>query len=80
MLAQGADSVIGTLWPVSDAATATFMTKFYSQLAENGGDAAAALDGAQAEFRTSRRYRAPRHWAGFVLLVAGQSYRSVFAP
>jgi CHAT domain-containing protein len=80
LLAQGADSVIGTLWPVSDAATATFMTEFYSRLADNGGDAAAALDGAQAAFRSSRRHRAPRYWAGFVLLVAGQSYRSVFAP
>lgn len=80
VLAQGADSVIGTLWPVSDAATAAFMSEFYRRLAENGGDASDALHGAQAHFRASHRYRAPRYWAGFVMLVAGQSYRSVLAP
>lgn len=78
LLAQGADSVIGTVWPISDSATAAFMAEFYASLGANGGDAAKALESAQASFRASSRYRAPRYWAGFVLLVAGQSYQTVF--
>jgi CHAT domain-containing protein len=49
--ALGAAGVLGTLWPVSDAATALLMAKFYDLHLEAGLDPPAALSGAQAWLR-----------------------------
>jgi CHAT domain-containing protein len=43
--------VLGSLWPVSDAATALLMAKFYDLYFESGLDPPAALSGAQAWLR-----------------------------
>jgi CHAT domain-containing protein/tetratricopeptide (TPR) repeat protein len=49
--ALGAAGVLGTLWPVSDAATALLMAKFYDLHLGAGLDPPAALSGAQAWLR-----------------------------
>ena len=46
--ALGAAGVLGTLWPVSDAATALLMAKFYDLHLEAGLDPPTALNQAQA--------------------------------
>jgi tetratricopeptide (TPR) repeat protein len=51
--ALGAAGVLGTLWPVSDAATALLMAKFYDLHLEAGLDPPAALSGAQAWLRAA---------------------------
>ncbi len=47
----GAAGVLGTLWPVSDAATALLMAKFYDLHLEGGLDPPAALNRAQTWLR-----------------------------
>lgn len=53
--ALGAAGVLGTLWPVSDAATALLMAKFYDLHLGAGLDPPAALNGAQAWLRDATR-------------------------
>jgi CHAT domain-containing protein len=63
----GAKSVLGTLWPVEDAATETVMSRFYLYLSR-GVDKGAALQRAKIDFLN--RYQgkiAPFYWAGLVL-------------
>jgi len=72
-LGSGARRVVGTLWAVEDAATATLMSGFYHRLAKGGG-AAAALREAQAEMAAAGRFQRPADWAAFVL------YESVRRP
>ncbi len=54
-LALGAAGVIGTLWPVNDAATALLIAKFYELHREAGLAPPAALSKAQAWLRQSTR-------------------------
>ena len=72
-LGSGARRVVGTLWAVEDAATASLMGGFYQRLARGGG-AAAALREAQAELAATGRFQRPADWAAFVL------YESVRRP
>jgi CHAT domain-containing protein len=52
-IALGADGVVGTLWPVSDAATALLIAKFYELHLEKGLKPPAALRGAQSWLRAA---------------------------
>lgn len=72
-LGSGARRVVGTLWAVEDAATATLMSGFYKRLA-HGATAAAALRESQAEMAAAGRFQRPAAWAAFVL------YESVRRP
>ncbi len=63
----GAPRVVATLWPVDDRATARFMALFYDGLLRRGLAPAVALRAAQRGLAREPRWRAPRHWAGFVL-------------
>ena len=65
-LSSGARSAIGTLWPVSDRASAEFMAHFYQALKQHGRSAQ-ALFSAQQQMQRSRRFRHPQYWASFVL-------------
>lgn len=65
-LGSGARRVVGTLWAVEDAATATLMSGFYKRLAR-GEEAATALRESQAEMATAGRFQRPAAWAAFVL-------------
>jgi len=64
LLQAGAHSVVATLWPVNDRASAEFVNRFYGFLA-SGVAATDALRLAQLD-ATQRRVP-PRDWAAFVL-------------
>jgi CHAT domain-containing protein/Tfp pilus assembly protein PilF len=63
----GARSVVASLWDVSDAATATLMTRFYRGLFVDGLTPASALRAAQRSMAREPRWQAPYYWAGFEL-------------
>lgn len=65
-LAQGAHHVISTLWPVSDRASAQFMSLFYRNLREDGS-VAQALRNAQQQLKAIPEFRHPYYWAPYVL-------------
>jgi tetratricopeptide (TPR) repeat protein len=65
-LAAGVSSVVATLWPVDDRATALFMRHFYAALSR-GMPAGTALGAARREIAARPEYGAPFYWAGFVL-------------
>lgn len=70
---QGAASVLGTLWKVSDASVAQAMATFYDQSARGGATLAETLRQTQlAMLRgglgTPASHQHPFHWAPFVLM------------
>jgi CHAT domain-containing protein len=65
-LYAGAGSVMATLWPIADEASALLTEKFYQQLAA-GQSAAEALRKAQESMITDPKYGDPYFWAGFTL-------------
>lgn len=62
----GAQTVMATLWPVSDEATSAFMQRFYAALAK-GATPQQALRSTQLAFAQSGPWRDPIYWAPFVL-------------
>ena len=66
-LAAGAPSVLTTLWPIDDEASAALVTAFYRHLRNPGTGLAAALRAAQLEVAREERWSSPYYWAGFVL-------------
>ena len=65
-LQAGAGSVLASLWPVEDRATARLMQEFYRRLAA-GGTPESALRGAQRAVSATPGTSHPFYWAGFVL-------------
>ena len=67
-LYAGSSSVVATLWPVDDAATAALMQRFYASLA-SGVEKARALAEAQRWMAHGEtvRWHDPYYWAGFSL-------------
>jgi len=61
----GSPSLLTTLWPVDDSATAVLMERFYTHL-RAGIPKAEALRLAQVETRAG--HPEPYYWAGFVLV------------
>lgn len=76
IMAQGAGSVISTLWKVADIPTSIFMQYFYQAL-RGQKNSASALRAAQNKMRSIGRYRHPKYWAGFVLTVANKHYETI---
>ena len=68
-LAAGVPTVVATLWPVEDRATAKFMQSFYAALAD-GQTAEDALRAAQKIMRSDPATAHPFYWAGFVVVGA----------
>ena len=64
-LYAGASSVLGSLWSISDEATAVFMREFYTNLKKL--DKAEALRQAQVKMIHSKEYGNPFYWAAFNL-------------
>lgn len=62
----GVQSMILSLWDVSDAVTAEFMTAFYRELVGSKYDVHKAFARARDEIRA--RYSDPYYWAAFVLI------------
>jgi CHAT domain-containing protein/Tfp pilus assembly protein PilF len=72
----GAESVLSTLWQISDRATSDLMNTYYDELG-NGADRAEALTQAQRKFLQDRRAKNgaahPFFWASFTLTGKGGS-------
>jgi CHAT domain-containing protein len=67
-LYAGAKGLVLSLWQVSDAATATLMTRFYEHMIRQGTSPAEALRAAQLSMAAERRWENPYYWAAFVLV------------
>jgi CHAT domain-containing protein len=64
----GVPRVLVSLWPLSDRATAEFMTQFYrGLLGPRKLSPSEALREAQLNTQRSRRWGSPYFWAPFVL-------------
>jgi CHAT domain-containing protein/tetratricopeptide (TPR) repeat protein len=61
----GTPSVVASQWDVSDRATAFLMTRFYAEVRENRGPAAALR---RAQLETRRRFPQPVLWAAFLVV------------
>jgi CHAT domain-containing protein/tetratricopeptide (TPR) repeat protein len=61
----GAESLVMTLWPISDQVTRTVMTRYYTALARGEGRAA-ALRRVQLAMIADPDRRHPFYWAGFI--------------
>jgi CHAT domain-containing protein len=62
-LYAGARSIVASLWPVDDAATAELMIDFYHHLASAGPREALR----RAQIETRQKHPSPRLWAAFVI-------------
>ncbi len=67
-LYAGVPSVVATLWPVDDEATAAFMRRFYQHDVRHPGDVAVALQSARQSLRSEAggKWSDPYYWAGFL--------------
>ena len=66
-LAAGAQGVVASLWPVSDASTATLMSGFYTELWQRNS-AAESLHHARLELLSNEEWSHPYFWAAFVMI------------
>ncbi len=65
---SGAQTVLASLWQVSDPATEALMAAFYRQLTLPENSRARALQLAQQQMLSLPQYRNPRYWSAFVLV------------
>jgi CHAT domain-containing protein/tetratricopeptide (TPR) repeat protein len=65
-LQAGAGSVLASLWPVEDRATAQLMKRFYQELGSGQSDAAALARAQRAMLRDPETAH-PFYWAGFIM-------------
>lgn len=70
-------SVLGSLWPVSDAATVQLMQAFYRHLSTAPANKALALQKAQLELLNKPKRAHPFYWSPFILI--GDHTRSGFS-
>ena len=64
----GARSTIGSLWSVSDEATAVLMSRFYQELANPTVQKSEALRRAQQALLSDPNYQHPFFWAPYILV------------
>lgn len=69
LLIAGAESVLATLWPIDDEASAVFLRIFYERLQAGAVSVAAALR--QARMIYSQEHPSPYEWASFALIGLG---------
>jgi CHAT domain-containing protein len=62
----GAQTIIMSLWKVSDEATQLLMTKFYENWQKKGMDKRKAFESAQKDLR--KQYKEPYYWGAFVMI------------
>ncbi len=63
----GGTALLGSLWPVADVPAGNFFRAFHRELAKTG-DPRSALHFARRDALADPARRAPRHWAGWVLV------------
>ena len=66
----GVQTIVMTLWNVSDVATKEFMVKFYEELTAGADkwNKRKAFENAKNHIRNNPDYKDPYYWAGFVML------------
>ncbi len=64
----GARSTLASLWSLDDKSGARFVSQFYHELAHRKVTKAEALQKAQLSLLQNQDYRAPIHWAPYVLV------------
>ncbi|MCK5876617.1 MAG: CHAT domain-containing protein, partial [Candidatus Marithrix sp.] len=64
----GARSALASLWFVDDDATSQLITNFYKQLQDSNLSKAQALQNAQRNLASKRKYRHPAYWSPFLLI------------
>lgn len=66
----GVQTIIMSLWNLSDKVTKNFMIKFYEELANdnNNWDKRKAFENAKTYIRSNPDYSDPYYWAGFIML------------
>ncbi len=64
----GARSALASLWFVDDSATSQLITDFYKQLQNPELSKAQALQNAQRNLASKKKYRHPAYWAPFLLI------------
>lgn len=62
----GAQTLVMTLWRVSDRVTREFMVEFYKNLVLKNENKRSAFEKARSEIRS--RYPEPFYWAGFIMI------------
>ncbi len=63
----GATRVLVSLWSVNDAATAEFMSKFYSFMLQDKLSPSSALNATQKYMQQHSKWSHPYYWAAFTL-------------
>ena len=66
--AAGAQTVIATLWPVSDMASSRFSSLFYTSLCERGVRPSEALTAAKVSMQQDPQFSHWQHWAPYVCI------------
>jgi CHAT domain-containing protein len=66
-LYAGSQRVVASLWKVDDAATATFMQRFYSNLITEKQPPSQALRSTQLFMQSHKTWASPFYWSAFVL-------------
>ena len=64
----GARSTLASLWQIEDEPTAIFVGEFYRKLKDAKLSRAVALQQAQLKLLNHPNYKAPTHWAAYVLI------------
>jgi hypothetical protein len=73
-LEAGAISVIGTLWPIYDEASAFFTRIFYENILKYKTVGASLRE---AKIQTNTTYQSPRYWAPYILFGAPSKMLSI---
>ena len=66
--AAGAQTIIATLWPVSDMASSKFSSLFYSFLCKRGVHPSEALAAAKLSMQEDSKFNHWQHWAPYVCI------------
>ena len=67
-ISAGARSAVGSLWSISDEATANLVRIFYRELGKPAVSRAEALQRAQLALIADRRWQHPYYWSAFILI------------
>ncbi|MBD2205135.1 tetratricopeptide repeat protein [Calothrix sp. FACHB-1219] len=68
LMYAGAESLLVSLWKVSDEGTSEFMQEFYKQMWQQNKSASQALRATQLKMWEQEKWRNPNYWAAFTFL------------